>query len=118
MGNQIIGNLSFFGVDAVEFKRYREAALEAYLDGLREVGWSADAKSVGLAAACQALTYLVFVPAEVEHIVKHSHLSERTARFAKNNGYGDTEAIERWGAAVTLTVEMIEWAFREVGLIS
>ena len=119
LGNQVFGNVMFLRVDPSLFNIYYDSAFDVFLHGLRDAGWSGDENAVRLAAACYAMTYFVFVPRIVRGIAEENGFPpsyRRSGWYA--GGYSDEDMLENAGIAIEVTLDVVENAYRMVGIIS
>ena len=118
LGNQVFGNMIMLYVDPSLSNTYYDSAFEAYLYGLRDAGWSADENAIHLAAACQAMTYLVFTPGVIKKISNEEGAGFRHPGSVTTHGYSNEDMLVKTGLAIAVTIDVVENAFRTVGLIS
>jgi hypothetical protein len=111
LGMQVSGNLFDLSIQPASARSYYEAALEAYVAGLRDAGWRGSPDAVRFASATAASLRLVpfgmvmlgglFDTAE--EASWGDHLAEQQASTAE-------EALRLWGQAITFLLDLADEA--------
>lgn len=113
LGTQIAGNLANLFIDSAQAKIYYQAALDAYLDGLRETGWQGEKKSVQFASAATAfLRYATFELIMLRWMIMAKEKGEASwiDEMAQKQGLSVEETLQRWGRAITFLFDLGEEA--------
>ncbi len=111
LGMQISGNLYDLRVDPANARPYYEAALEAYVAGLRDAGWRGSPEVVRFASATAASLRLV--PFGIEMLRELFDTAEEASwvdRLAKQQGSTVEETLPRWGQAITFLLDLADEA--------
>jgi hypothetical protein len=107
LGMQISGNLYDLRVDPTDARAYYEAALEAYLAGLRDAGWRGSPRTVRVACATAAALRLVpFGLLRLRRLVDSAETGAWAERLAREQGATREETMQRWGQAITFLLHL------------
>ena len=118
LGVQISGNLYDLQVDPAGARPYYEAALEAYLDGLRDAGWPGVPEVVRFASATAASLRLVtFGLKRLGDLFRTAEGAPWADRLAKEQGSTVEGALHRWGQAITFLLDLADEARQLAGQI-
>ena len=109
LGNQVLGNLFFLDVDPSHAHEYREAALDAYLAGLRDAGCQVDPSLVRQAALAHGLKYVGMTHAWIHQRADGEAVPGLLTRGDASFGLAD-ETWVRWGEAVYAVLDAVEEA--------
>jgi hypothetical protein len=109
LGMQVSGNLYDLTVDPAGARPYYEAALEAYVTGLRHAGWRGAPQVARFASATAAS--LRCVPYGIEAMRRLFDSGEEWAwanRLAEKQGTTVEEALKRWGQAIIFFLDLAD----------
>lgn len=118
LGMQISGNLYGLQVDPADARPYFEAALDAYLAGLRDSGWRGASDAARLAAATAASLRLV--PFGLERLRELLNSEERVSwadRLAMEQGCTVEEILPHWGQAIIFLLDLADGAWGLAGQV-
>jgi hypothetical protein len=110
LSNQVLGNLYHLEVAPSDFRHYRAAAFDAYLDGLQDVGWQGSVEMVRFASLTHALHYLSIVPWMVHAFIIQDSLPPWAAKWAANEGCSVEATLERWGEGIYILLDIADEA--------
>ena len=109
LGMQISGNLYNLRVDPTGARPYYEAALGAYVAGLRDAGWQGSPDAVRFAAATAASLRLVpFGILMLRDLVESEEAVSWADRLAEGQGCTVEGALRRWGQAITFLLDLAD----------
>jgi hypothetical protein len=115
LGMQVSGNLYDLQLDPADARPYYEAALDAYVVGLRDAGWRGFSDIIRFAASTAASLRLV--PFALEMLRELIHSEEEVSwadRLAKDQGCTVEEVLPRWGQAIAFLLDLADDARRLV----
>jgi hypothetical protein len=111
LGMQVSGNLYGLHVDPAQAQQYYKAALEAYVDGLRDAGWRGAPECVQFASAAAASLRLVpFGLKMLRDLLKSEERESWADRLAKEQGSTVEDTLPRWGQAITFLLDLADKA--------
>jgi hypothetical protein len=108
---QIAGNLYDLKVNPTDARPYYEAALEAYVAGLRDAGWRGTLE--GVRYACATAASLRRVPFALGLLRAHLDTVEGDSwvgHLAREQGSTVEETLQRWGQAITFLLDLADEA--------
>ena len=114
LGNQVGGELFHLAVRPSEATKYADAALTAYLDGLREMQWHGQIEDVGLAMRLHQLHYLGISPLIVQDFVREGFIQPWMRAWMSEHDATPAEAFRQWGDALMFLVTQAEAAHHDV----
>jgi hypothetical protein len=118
LGMQISGNLYDLRVDPADARSYYEAALEAYLAGLRDVGWRGSPEAVRFATAAAASLRLVsFGILRLRRHIDNEQGGMWVERLSRQQGYTLELTLQRWGQAIVFLLDLADEARQLLDLV-